>query len=62
MRNRLLKLLIERVELRHDRGKVEATIIWRAGLGQKVIINRPLARGSRDKRWADEEDKLLKML
>ena len=62
MRNRLLKLLIERVELRHDREKVEATIIWRAGLEQKVIINRPLARGSRDKRWADEEDKLLKML
>ncbi|MBE0415298.1 MAG: hypothetical protein IBX36_01990 [Dehalococcoidia bacterium] len=62
MHNRLLKLLIERVELRYDREKVEATIIWRAGLEQKVIINRPLARGSRDKRWADEEDKLLKML
>ncbi len=62
MRNRLLKLLIERVELRHDREKIEATIIWRVGFEQKVIINRPLARGSRDKRWTDEEDKLLKML
>jgi hypothetical protein len=62
MRNRLLKLLIKCVELRHDREKIEATIIWRAGLEQKVIIYRPLAKGSRDKRWADEENKLLAML
>jgi len=62
MRNRLLKLLIERVELRHDREKVEATIVWRAGLEQKVIINRCLARSNRDKRWTGEEDKLFKML
>ena len=56
------EVLIQRIELRHDREKIEATIIWRAGLEQKVIIYRPVARGSRDKRWADEEDKLLKML
>jgi hypothetical protein len=62
MRNRLLKLLIECVELRHDREKIEATIIWRAGLEQKVTIYRPPAKGSRDKRWAGEEDKLLKIL
>ena len=62
MRNRLLELLIECIELRHDREKIEATIIWKAGLEQKVIIHRPVARGSRDKRWTDEEDALLKML
>ncbi len=62
LRNRLLTLLIERVELRHDRETIEATVTWKAGLEQKVIIYRPPAKGSRDKRWADEEDKLLKML
>ena len=62
MRNRLLELLIERVELRHDREKIEAKIIWKAGLQQSIIISRPPARGSRDKRWADDEDNLLKML
>jgi hypothetical protein len=62
LRNRLLKLLIERVELRHNREKIEATIIWRAGLEQKVTIYRPLPKGSRDKRWIDDEDKLLSML
>ncbi len=62
MRNRLLKLLIERVELRHDGEKVEAMIIWRAGLEQKITINRPMAKGSRDKRWGAGEDKLLRML
>jgi len=62
LRNRLLKLLINRIELKHDRQKIEATIMWRAGLEQKVIIHRPLARGSRDKRWSDEENQLLSML
>ena len=62
MRNRLLNLLIERVELHHDRETVEATIIWKAGLQQAVIIDRPPAKGSRDKRWNLEEDKLLTML
>lgn len=61
-RNRLLQLLIERIELRHDRDKIQATIIWKAGLQQDITIYRPEAKGSRDKRWANEEDKLLKML
>lgn len=62
VRNRLLKLLIEHIEVRHDREKIETTIIWKAGLGQKVVINRPPAKGSRDKHWTEEEDKILKML
>ena len=62
IRNRLLKLLIERIELIHAGDKIQATIIWKAGLQQGITIYRPEAKGSRDKRWADEEDKLLKML
>ena len=62
LRNRLLKLLLERVELRHDRQRIEARILWKAGLQQTVTIYRPIARGSRDKRWTDEEDSLLRML
>lgn len=62
MRNSLLRLLIERVELKHDREEIEATVIWKAGLEQRITINRPPARGSRDKRWATQEDMLLKIL
>jgi len=62
MRNRLLKLLIERVELRHDTAHIEATIIWKMGFTQKININRPTAHFTKDKRWQPEEDNLLRML
>jgi len=62
LRNRLLKLLIEMVVLKHDRERIEATIIWKAGFEQRITIHRPLAKGSRDSRWTADEDKLLTML
>ncbi|NQT48254.1 MAG: hypothetical protein HQ578_04705, partial [Chloroflexi bacterium] len=62
LRNRLLKLLIERVELRHEGRRIEATILWKAGFEQRVVIQRPKARSSRDNRWTDEENRLLTTL
>lgn len=59
LRNRLLRLLIERVELRHEGRRVEATIIWKAGFEQRVVIQRPKFRHCRENRWTNEEDKLL---
>lgn len=38
LRNRLLKLLIDRVEIVHDRGHIQATVIWKIGFKQKVDI------------------------
>lgn len=62
LRNRLLSLLIEKVELRHQGLLIEATIVWRSGFEQRVAIHRPPARGSRDKRWVEEEQTLLRLL
>jgi hypothetical protein len=62
IRNRLLKLLIERIDLRHDREKIEARVVWKVGLQQGITIYRPEAKGSRDKRWSADEEKLLTML
>jgi len=62
LRNRLLKLLIERVELRHEGRRIEATILWKAGFEQRVVIQRPKGGGSRDNRWTDEENRQLKTL
>ena len=62
MRNRLLKLLIERVDLRHDLEHIEATVIWKMGFSQKINITRPTARFTKDKRWQPEEDNLLRIL
>jgi DNA invertase Pin-like site-specific DNA recombinase len=61
LRNRLLKLVIEKVEL-SGTYDIEATITWRAGFKQKVIIHRPPARSRRERRWTHEENDLLSML
>jgi len=62
VRNRLLKSLIEKVELYHSRESIEATIIWKTGFEQQLTIYRPIARSSREMRWTQEEDKLLTVL
>lgn len=62
LRNRLLTLLVDRVELRHDSSHIEATIVWKVGLRQVVDIKRPSTNFSREKIWRSEEDSLLRML
>jgi len=62
LRNRLLTLLIDRVELRHDRGNIEATIVWKAGFKQVINIGRHQAHCTSENRWSVEETKLLRML
>jgi DNA invertase Pin-like site-specific DNA recombinase len=60
-RNRFLKVLIDRVELKgnHD---IEATIYWKAGFRQQVIIHRNRSKNLGEKLWTEAEDKLLRML
>jgi len=60
-RNQLLKLLIETVELRGSQD-IEATIIWKVGFQQKVIIHRPISNSKLERRWTEEEDGLLRMM
>jgi hypothetical protein len=56
LRNRLLKLLIEKVELRGTYD-IDATIFWKTGLQQKVSIHRPSFRSRRE--WKSIEDTSL---
>jgi DNA invertase Pin-like site-specific DNA recombinase len=60
-RNQLLKLIVESVELRGSQD-IEATIIWKMGFRQKVIIHRPASNSKLERRWTAEEDGLLKMM
>ncbi|MFH0769380.1 MAG: hypothetical protein V1932_07445 [Chloroflexota bacterium] len=62
LRNRLLTLLIDRVEIRHDREHIKATIVWKAGFNQVVRIQRLQPHCSQENRWSAEETKLLRML
>jgi DNA invertase Pin-like site-specific DNA recombinase len=62
MRNHLLTLLVDRVELRHDRSQIEATIVWKIGFKQVINIRRSRANYTHEKRWRPEEDNILRML
>jgi len=62
LRNRLLKLLVHRVELRHDGYHIEAVIVWKVGFRQIINIRRPAVTFVREKLWRAEENSLLKML
>ena len=62
MRNRLLHILLDRVELYPSKRYIEATIIWKVGLEQKLVIERPKTNGGSEKSWAAEEDEILRLL
>lgn len=62
LRNRLLKLLVERVDIVHDAAHIRATVIWKMGFSQEIDIARPVVNSRRDRWWTDEHDGLLKMM
>jgi DNA invertase Pin-like site-specific DNA recombinase len=62
LRNRLIKLMVSRVELRHDGYNIEAIIVWKVGFRQAIHIKRPAVALQKEKKWQMEEDSLLKML
>lgn len=62
LRNRLIKLLIDRVEIKHSGYDIEVTIVWKVGFRQVINIRRPEVALQREKKWQTEEDNLLKML
>jgi hypothetical protein len=61
LRNRFLKALIDHVELKSN-NDVEATIYWKAGFQQKVIIHRNRHISLADKLWNEAEDQQIKQL
>jgi hypothetical protein len=61
LRNRFMKCLIDRVEIRGD-GDIEATIFWKAGFQQRGFIQRQRVEKSLKKPWTDAEYIMLKGL
>ena len=62
LRNRLLQLIIDHVDIRHDGQAIEATIHWKTGQSQVLSIRRARAKGNLKNRWTNPEIELLKML
>jgi len=61
LRNRFLKLLIDRVEICGD-SIIQATIYWKNGFRQEVSIHRPPSNSKLERRWTEEEIELLKQV
>lgn len=62
LQNRLIKLIIERVDLKHDGHTVNATIVWKTGFEQQLVIHRPVIGYCSKTIWSDEEVDLLRAL
>jgi hypothetical protein len=62
VRNRLLKLLIEKVELCHDTKTIDATVFWKTGFYQRIIIQRAGTTNNQESAWTEEENSLLEKL
>jgi hypothetical protein len=61
-RNRLLKLLIDRVELTPKKTEIDAAVIWKTGVQQQLTIERPGAVRNRDHVWTSHDKQLLTTL
>ena len=62
LRNRLLKLLVDRVEIVHERGHIQAKVIWKIGFKQKIDIEWEAGCSAKERRWTNEQDNLLRTL
>jgi len=62
VRNRLLRLFLERVEVHPIKKHIEATIIWKVGLRQSIVIERPESNGGKEKAWTSGEKEILQAL
>jgi len=62
LRNRLIKLLIDHVDIAHDRNHIQATIIWKIDFKQRIDIERPVGNSRQERHWTNEQDSLLRLL
>jgi len=62
LRNQLLRLIIERVEIRVEGQIVEATVVWKTGQSETIQICRARAKGNRESHWSSEEIGVLRIL
>ena len=62
LRNRLLKLLVDRVEIVHERGRIQATVIWKIGFRQRINIEWLVGSSAKERHWTNEQDNLLHTL
>jgi DNA invertase Pin-like site-specific DNA recombinase len=56
LRNEFLRLILDRVLVKAERGAVEATIVWRSGAEQQLWIERPLHQHGGKVRWTDADN------
>lgn len=58
IKHNFLSLLIERVDFVYTFSEILARVMWRTGLRQAILIERPFA--DRCRRWTEEENNLLR--
>jgi len=54
--------MIDHVEIEHNPQSIQATVIWKIGFKQRIVIERPVANSRKDRWWTNEQDSLLRLL
>ena len=62
LKDRFLKSIIEKVILKQRNSNIYATIVWKAGFEQSIIIHRPKLGNCRERKWSQSEDEALRAL
>ena len=62
LRNRLLRLLVKHVDVRHEGQIIEATIHFKTGQNEEIKISRARVTGYRESLWTLEAKKVLRVL
>lgn len=60
LQNGFLRIILEKVVLKHSGRSIQATIHWRTGLQHQILIERPPAGSRRENRWTQCEDDVLR--
>ena len=58
VKNSFLNLVLERIDIRHDKATITAIVTWRTGLQQVIRIQRPFV--DTRQRWTEEELTILR--
>lgn len=60
LKNELLHIILDRIEIKPEYGQFRVWIRWRIGLTQVLLIHRPPYHTNPENKWTDDETRILR--
>ncbi|MSP12814.1 MAG: hypothetical protein EXR62_07640 [Chloroflexi bacterium] len=55
LKNEFLKIVLDRILIRHEETSIYARIVWKTGVEQQILIQRPFKPMQKEDIWTEEE-------